>query len=418
MIDTQSHVSKILVCMPNYNGSMFLSESIETILKQTYTNIELHIFDNTSSDSSVDIINHFISIDSRIILHTSELNIGLVENYLKIFTFVKKSNFKRFAIVQSDDKLDKSYLESLSELLDRNSDAAIAVSSIAAVDTFGKIIRYNKSYDRFNIRSKTLRKLKYIFENESTGKCNIHIGLLNQVILDEINLERVFIGMDFDFIISWLFVLKSRIISTKKVLYFKRRSLRIDSESMNHYDSRNKPFYQGHLGIHQAYNLYRWYLINNETLFHRFLTILFIAIRFMQIVSISPIKYYFRILEIAKNTFSAYYLNLNILLLFFFNQNVLQKQGFKFKDLIKPIKYFNSEHIIFSSKEEIIVDLKIDNNRCKVSNKASDFLYTGFYIDKTQCILHFYGYMIENKKESFTTRIQKLDRKLMQRLYF
>ncbi len=49
----------ISVVMPVYNAEGFLSESIESILQQTYTNWELIIVDDASTDSSWKIINHY-----------------------------------------------------------------------------------------------------------------------------------------------------------------------------------------------------------------------------------------------------------------------------------------------------------------------------------------------------------------------
>ncbi len=60
--------------MPCYNSSKFIRESIASVLKQTYKNIELIIIDDVSTDNSINIINEFN--DTRIKLITSEYNGG------------------------------------------------------------------------------------------------------------------------------------------------------------------------------------------------------------------------------------------------------------------------------------------------------------------------------------------------------
>lgn len=49
----------VSICIPVYNGSLFLKEALESILNQTYTNIEVIISDDNSSDNSLQIINDF-----------------------------------------------------------------------------------------------------------------------------------------------------------------------------------------------------------------------------------------------------------------------------------------------------------------------------------------------------------------------
>jgi glycosyltransferase involved in cell wall biosynthesis len=56
----------ISVIMPVYNGALFLSEAIESILRQTYTNFEFIIVDDGSTDSSRSIMLDYAKKDQRI----------------------------------------------------------------------------------------------------------------------------------------------------------------------------------------------------------------------------------------------------------------------------------------------------------------------------------------------------------------
>ena len=49
----------VSVIMPTYNSSRFVAESIESILHQTYSNIELLITDDGSTDNTTEIINYY-----------------------------------------------------------------------------------------------------------------------------------------------------------------------------------------------------------------------------------------------------------------------------------------------------------------------------------------------------------------------
>ncbi|WP_219600209.1 glycosyltransferase family 2 protein, partial [Vibrio parahaemolyticus] len=72
MIDNLPLVSVVL---PVYNCESFISDSVNSILKQTYRNIELIIIDDGSTDSTVDILNDFS--DERIKIVSRE-NKGLI----------------------------------------------------------------------------------------------------------------------------------------------------------------------------------------------------------------------------------------------------------------------------------------------------------------------------------------------------
>lgn len=63
--------------MPVYNASLYLDETIQSILNQTYTNFELIIINDCSTDNSVDIINNWAQKDKRVILVNNKYNKGI-----------------------------------------------------------------------------------------------------------------------------------------------------------------------------------------------------------------------------------------------------------------------------------------------------------------------------------------------------
>ena len=62
--------------MPSFNSEKFISESIESIINQTYTNWELIITDDFSSDNTVEVVESFIKNDDRIKLYILSSNRG------------------------------------------------------------------------------------------------------------------------------------------------------------------------------------------------------------------------------------------------------------------------------------------------------------------------------------------------------
>ena len=72
---------KVTVMITVYNGEKYISECIESILKQTYTNFELLIVDDGSTDNTRRLIRDFKDLRIRLIENTHDyihsLNIGL-----------------------------------------------------------------------------------------------------------------------------------------------------------------------------------------------------------------------------------------------------------------------------------------------------------------------------------------------------
>jgi glycosyltransferase involved in cell wall biosynthesis len=71
---------KISVVIPAYNAEIYLSESIESILNQSFSDFELVIIDDCSVDNSWEIINKYALQDSRVKIHRNQRNLGIAGN--------------------------------------------------------------------------------------------------------------------------------------------------------------------------------------------------------------------------------------------------------------------------------------------------------------------------------------------------
>lgn len=97
MIDVKTQ-PKVSVIIPVYNAEQFLRESIESILNQTFTNFELIIIDDASTDSSFEIIQSYS--DSRIRVFRNEINLGSAATMNK---GIKESAGEYVARMDADD---------------------------------------------------------------------------------------------------------------------------------------------------------------------------------------------------------------------------------------------------------------------------------------------------------------------------
>ena len=108
--------------MPVYNADKYLKESINTILNQTFTDLELICIDDGSTDSSLKILEEFIKKDSRVKLFTQKHNgAGVARNY-----GITKCKGKYLSFMDSDDLLDSNALQELWDISEeKNLDVAI-----------------------------------------------------------------------------------------------------------------------------------------------------------------------------------------------------------------------------------------------------------------------------------------------------
>ena len=73
MMSNQSLVSIVVPC---YNVSKYIGAAIDSVLAQTYSNWELLITDDASTDDTVDIVSEYVERDHRIHLYRLEENCG------------------------------------------------------------------------------------------------------------------------------------------------------------------------------------------------------------------------------------------------------------------------------------------------------------------------------------------------------
>lgn len=91
----------VSIVMPNYNCVKYIDETIQSVRKQSYTNWELLVVDDCSSDGSQAVVERYAIIDPRIKLFRNESNKGAAacRNIA-----IKNANGKWVAFLDSDDK--------------------------------------------------------------------------------------------------------------------------------------------------------------------------------------------------------------------------------------------------------------------------------------------------------------------------
>ena len=101
--------SAISVMVPVYNSAAYIERTINCILSQTYTNFELIIVDDWSTDNTIEICNKYAKEDKRIkIFRSPEFGVGYARNCC-----LDKVTSKKCCFIDSDDYVMPDYLETL-----------------------------------------------------------------------------------------------------------------------------------------------------------------------------------------------------------------------------------------------------------------------------------------------------------------
>jgi glycosyltransferase involved in cell wall biosynthesis len=88
---------KVSLGIPVYNGERFVATAIQSALDQTFTDFELIICDNASTDQTAEICEEFVRKDSRIRYIRQEINIGAKANFNRVFEYARGEYFKWIA---------------------------------------------------------------------------------------------------------------------------------------------------------------------------------------------------------------------------------------------------------------------------------------------------------------------------------
>jgi len=125
--------------LPVYNGENFVGAQIESLLAQTWTDFELTICDNASTDGTEQICRSLAARDSRIRYHSGETNIGGGKNMNLVFETAPDVEFYKWAA--HDDVHAPTFLEKCVAALDADPTAVLAFTQAELIDGEGKTIR-------------------------------------------------------------------------------------------------------------------------------------------------------------------------------------------------------------------------------------------------------------------------------------
>lgn len=121
---------KVSICIPIYNAEKYIKKCIDSILIQTYKNIEILIVDNCSTDNSPQIISQYV--DQRIKYIRNEKNLGACGNWNRC---IESSTGELIAIYHADDEYLPEIVEKQVNILQENNEIGAVFCEAVLIDS-------------------------------------------------------------------------------------------------------------------------------------------------------------------------------------------------------------------------------------------------------------------------------------------
>ena len=121
----------VSIFLPCYNAEKYILECLKSIQQQTYSNIEVIIVDDGSKDRSIEIIEKFITTDSRFILVKNPINLGLIKTLNKHLPNLKGDYIAR---MDADDICAADRIQQQVEFLQNNPEVSVVSTGFTIID--------------------------------------------------------------------------------------------------------------------------------------------------------------------------------------------------------------------------------------------------------------------------------------------
>jgi glycosyltransferase involved in cell wall biosynthesis len=127
----------VSVCIPSYNNEEFIAQTLESVLDQSFSDFELIVVDDCSTDRTVSIIKGFS--DPRIRFSQNPRNLGLIGNWNKTLSCARGKYVK---LLCGDDLLELDCLARQAPVLEdtSNRDVVLAICNRTVINSPGEVV--------------------------------------------------------------------------------------------------------------------------------------------------------------------------------------------------------------------------------------------------------------------------------------
>jgi glycosyltransferase involved in cell wall biosynthesis len=173
-------IPEISIGLPVHNGERYVALAIESVLNQKFTDFELIISDNASTDSTWSICCDYAARDDRIRLHRNAGNVGALQNFLLVY---RHAGGKYFMWMAHDDILDASLLTACYDFLKTRYDYVLCCPTTVIIDERGLELREVKGCRSVECDQPRSRYAKCLGDMEL---CHAWYGLIRRQVIQQI----------------------------------------------------------------------------------------------------------------------------------------------------------------------------------------------------------------------------------------
>lgn len=234
----------VSIIMPIFNSEKYLSIAIDSVLNQTYSNFELLLIDDCSTDKSSVIAKEYSETDQRVKYYKNEYNIGICGTRNRGID-ISSGDFLMF--IDNDDELHENLLEeNLQILLENKADVIKFGRILIDINDSGTILRTKKTHffiDKPNLFFKEEKYDNYHQFKKNGLLMNVWNGLYKRELIVKNNIffdETMKFGSeDAKFSYELFLVCNSIVINPKSYYIHYRRNISSTSRkfSLNKIDS-------------------------------------------------------------------------------------------------------------------------------------------------------------------------------------
>ncbi len=139
-MNSEKNLLPVAIGLPVYNEERHLSETLDSILHQTYPNLTIYISDNCSNDGTAEICKRYSQKDERIRYFRNTGNIGSAANFQKVLELAKGDHYDYFMFARGDAILSSNLIRECVNALENDNHAVLAFATTEWINHDGKII--------------------------------------------------------------------------------------------------------------------------------------------------------------------------------------------------------------------------------------------------------------------------------------
>lgn len=216
----------ISIIIPVYNVEEYFQRCIDTVINQTYKNIEIILVDDGSTDNSGKLCDEYAAVDNRIkVIHQVNKGVGLARR-----AGMEGASGKYVGFVDPDDYVDERMFEILyKDISESGSDIAVCTSY--RVELSGeKNLYFAKLKDKqiFEGENVFIMYLQDYFSSQLTNK------LFNIKLFENIAFSNKRIGEDAEIVFHLFYNTKKIIYNPKALYYYIKRDNSITESNKKH----------------------------------------------------------------------------------------------------------------------------------------------------------------------------------------